>query len=51
MGDVKVGDELLGADGFPTRVVAATEAMVDRPCFEIEFSDGTTSLPTRSTSG
>ena len=40
MGDVEVGDELLGADGRPTRVVAATEVMVDRPCFEVEFSDG-----------
>ena len=41
MGAVQVGDHLLGADGRPTRVVAATEVMVDRPCFEVEFSDGT----------
>jgi replicative DNA helicase len=41
MGDVVVGDQLLGADGEPTRVVAATEAMLGRPCYEIEFSDGT----------
>lgn len=41
MGEVRVGDELIGADGVPTRVVAATEVMVGRPCFEIEFSDGT----------
>ncbi|BBY39933.1 hypothetical protein MMAN_40670 [Mycobacterium mantenii] len=41
MGDVAVGDELLGADGRPTRVVAATEVMLDRPCYEVEFSDGT----------
>ncbi|MBA3279503.1 MAG: replicative DNA helicase [Geodermatophilaceae bacterium] len=41
MGAVAVGDWLLGADGRPTRVVAATEVMVDRPCFEVEFSDGT----------
>ncbi|OBF86143.1 replicative DNA helicase [Mycobacterium sp. 852002-51163_SCH5372311] len=41
MGDVSVGDELLGADGKPTRVVAATEVMLGRPCYEIEFSDGT----------
>jgi replicative DNA helicase len=40
MGDVQVGDLLLGADGKPTRVVAATEAMRDRPCYEVEFSDG-----------
>ncbi len=42
MGDVAVGDELLGADGRPTRVVAATEVMLGRPCYEVEFSDGTT---------
>ncbi|OCB29590.1 replicative DNA helicase [Mycobacterium malmoense] len=41
MGDVAVGDELLGADGLPTRVVAATEVMLGRPCYEVEFSDGT----------
>lgn len=41
MGDVSVGDELIGDDGRPTRVVAATEVMLERPCFEVEFSDGT----------
>jgi replicative DNA helicase len=41
MGEVQVGDCLLGADGQPTRVVAATEVMTGRPCFEVEFSDGT----------
>jgi replicative DNA helicase len=41
MGDVAVGDLLLGADGRPTRVVAATQVMEGRPCFEVEFSDGT----------
>ena len=41
MGEVRPGDELIGADGEPTLVVAATEVMTDRPCFEIEFSDGT----------
>src|ERR1700743_993203 len=41
MGEVAVGDELLGADGQPTRVVAATDVMVGRPCYEMEFSDGT----------
>jgi replicative DNA helicase len=42
MGEVAVGDELIGEDGLPTRVVAATEVMVGRPCYEVEFSDGTT---------
>ncbi|MET0703760.1 MAG: replicative DNA helicase [Mycobacterium sp.] len=41
MGDVAVGDELLDADGRPTTVVAATDVMLGRPCYEIEFSDGT----------
>ena len=41
MGDVAVGDDLLGDDGLPTRVVAATDVMLGRPCYEVEFSDGT----------
>ncbi|SDS74332.1 replicative DNA helicase [Microlunatus soli] len=41
MGQVAVGDQLIGADGRPTRVLAATEVMTDRECFEVVFSDGT----------
>ncbi|MFD4784660.1 replicative DNA helicase [Rhodococcus qingshengii] len=41
MGDVAVGDLLIDNHGKPTRVVAATDVMVDRPCYEVEFSDGT----------
>ncbi|MFB8276200.1 replicative DNA helicase [Nocardia colli] len=41
MGEVRVGDELLDANGHPTRVVAATDILTDRPCYEVEFSDGT----------
>lgn len=41
MGSVSVGDQLLGADGAPVAVVAATEIMHDRPCYEVQFSDGT----------
>jgi replicative DNA helicase len=40
MGEVAVGDHLIGADGRPTRVVATTEVMVDRPCYEVHFDDG-----------
>jgi replicative DNA helicase len=40
MGDVVVGDQLIGADGRPTTVVAATDVMNGRPCYEVEFSDG-----------
>ncbi len=41
MGEVQVGDLLIAADGTPTRVVAATEVMTERPCFEVTFDDGT----------
>ncbi len=41
MGEVQVGDMLLGADGKPTKVIAATPVMQNRPCYEIEFNDGT----------
>ena len=40
MGEVGVGDQLIGADGKPTQVVAATEVMHGRPCYEVEFDDG-----------
>jgi replicative DNA helicase len=41
MGEVEVGDRLFGSDGRPTTVVAATEVLTGRPCFEMIFSDGT----------
>jgi replicative DNA helicase len=41
MGEVAVGDQLIGADGKPTTVVAATDVLHGRPCYEVEFSDGT----------
>ncbi len=41
MGEVAVGDELIGADGKPTRVVALTDVMHGRPCYRVTFSDGT----------
>ena len=41
MGEVQTGDWLLGADGKPTRVVAASDVMEGRPCYEVEFDDGT----------
>ena len=40
MGEVAIGERLLGADGRPVTVVAATEVMHGRPCYEVEFSDG-----------
>jgi len=41
MGQVQVGDRLLGADGRPVTVTAATEVLVDRPCYEVVFDDQT----------
>ena len=41
MGEIGIGDCVLGADGRPTRVVAATPVMTGRPCFRVTFSDGT----------
>ena len=41
MGEVQVGDELIGADGRPTRVIAATGILHGRPCYQVEFDDGT----------
>jgi replicative DNA helicase len=40
MGEVRVGDQLFGADGRPTTVTNAFEVTHDRPCYEVEFSDG-----------
>jgi replicative DNA helicase len=41
MGQVVVGDRLVGADGRSTTVVEVTDVLTDRPCYEVEFSDGT----------
>src|SRR3712207_157568 len=40
MGEVRVGDRVFGSDGRPTTVVAATDVMTGRPCYEVHFSDG-----------
>ena len=40
MGEIVVGDQVIGSDGRPTTVVAATDVMTDRPCYEVHFSDG-----------
>lgn len=40
MGDLVVGDVILGADGRPTTVTFATEVQHNRECFEVLFSDG-----------
>ncbi|WFE37562.1 replicative DNA helicase [Micromonospora sp. WMMD998] len=40
MGAVRVGDQLLAADGNPTTITNVFDVMHDRPCYEVEFSDG-----------
>ncbi|BCL16320.1 hypothetical protein GCM10017556_40590 [Micromonospora sagamiensis] len=41
MGELRVGDQVFDEHGRPCRVLAATPVMHDRPCYEVEFSDGT----------
>ncbi len=41
MGEVQVGGEVFDEHGRPCKVTAATPVMHDRPCYEVEFSDGT----------
>lgn len=42
MGDLMVGDLVFGSDGLPTRIVAVTDVMTDRPCYRMTFSNGDT---------
>ncbi len=41
MGEVRVGDQLIGSDGVPTTVQKVTDVMDDRPCYRVTFRDGT----------
>jgi DNA segregation ATPase FtsK/SpoIIIE-like protein len=41
MGQVQVGDQVFDEQGSPCVVIAATPIMHGRPCYEVEFSDGT----------
>lgn len=40
MGEVAVGDHVLGDDGLPVRVSGVTDVMHHRPCFRVTFADG-----------
>ncbi|HSR84354.1 MAG TPA: DNA translocase FtsK 4TM domain-containing protein [Streptosporangiaceae bacterium] len=40
MGDIRPGDEVFDERGRRCAVIAATPVMHDRPCYEVEFSDG-----------
>jgi hypothetical protein len=39
LGQLRLGDQVFGSDGQPTTVIAATEPMQGRPCYEVEFAD------------
>jgi DNA segregation ATPase FtsK/SpoIIIE-like protein len=41
MGEIQVGGEVFDEHGHRSTVIAATPVMHDRPCYEVEFSDGT----------
>jgi DNA segregation ATPase FtsK/SpoIIIE-like protein len=41
MGDIQRGDEVFDESGERCTVVATTPVMHGRPCYEVEFSDGT----------
>jgi deoxycytidine triphosphate deaminase len=41
MEHLEVGDEVFDETGAPTTVVATTDVMDDRPCYEVLLSDGT----------
>jgi hypothetical protein len=41
MGEIQPGDEVFDENGQPCAVTAATPVMLGRPCYEVEFSDGT----------
>ena len=41
MGEIQVGGEVFDEHGHACKVIAATPVMHGRPCYEVEFSDGT----------
>jgi len=40
MGDINVGDWILDGSGNPTQVIATTDIMYNRPCYQFEFDNG-----------
>jgi hypothetical protein len=42
MGKLKAGDEIFDDRGFPTKVLQAHPFMYNRPCYAVEFDDGST---------
>src|SRR5689334_62102 len=41
MGELREGDDVFDETGTPCRVVFATDVMHGRPCYRVNFSDGT----------
>lgn len=41
MGDVRVGDKVIGRDGLPTEITKLTDIQDDRLCWRVTFADGT----------
>lgn len=41
MGELSIGDVVFDENGKHCNIVAATEVLYDRPCYRMEFSDGT----------
>ena len=40
MGEIKVGDEVFDDFGEPSAVIAVSQIMIGRPCYEVNFSGG-----------
>ena len=40
MGDINVGDKILGNDGNPTEVSFKTDVMINHNCYEVSFDNG-----------
>lgn len=40
MGEIQVGDRLIGADGYPSKVIYASPVFHGRQCYKVTFSDG-----------
>ncbi|HKE99859.1 MAG TPA: DNA translocase FtsK 4TM domain-containing protein [Actinomycetes bacterium] len=40
MGELRDGDTVFGADGQPCQVLKAHDVLLDEPCYEVEFDDG-----------
>lgn len=41
MGELEIGDRVIGSDGDPCNVTFVTEIQYGRECYEVEFNDGT----------